>query len=444
MRFLFPGERSSPAATHTAGVRVLHSQTVHILALILLASGLAAAVWLMVPYSAPVTGAHLRVLDDLIAGRQIAYTPYPVGYSYFAALSMRWGGMNGLFLANAVVYISTVVLTYSILRSLGLDRAAFAGALAVACYPHLFLNVKKYIDTGFSALLLVAFALYLVRIKRGRFNAWRAVTGGLLFAAMLLQRPNLLVLAPIAVFAAFQIARPSLREILFTLSAVAVAAVALAAVIVPLKGRFVVFDSYYGASTFLHGTHRHAFEGILRDYNGELMIDRTLKEVGIPFAGLDEIVPGMADRYLQLGWEYINEDRLRYVALLGFKLVNLFRPDFRDLSSRSFVSAPVLLLVQLAISGIFVAWVVLRWRCRRFLKLSDGFMAVPFLLLYIVPFVLTNTDTRYRIPFDPLFLVDAVFCLAVLKEGGRQLAIFTDVSALPKTAGNEQEPSMIV
>lgn len=394
---------------------VARSPTIQAALLLAVASALSTIVWLKVPYSAPVTGGHLRVLEDLVQGRMVAYTPYSVGYLYFAALLIRVGGMSGLFLGNAFVYAATVLFAYATLRSLGLQRAAFVGAMAVAFYPHLFLNVKKLLDTGFSAFLLVLFAFFLIRAKNG-LNVKRALGGSLLFTAILLARPNCVLLVPLAIFAAIQGHKFGRREVLLLVPAVLLTIGMLMAIVVPLKGRFVVFDRYYAACAFFHGTHRHAFDGILRDYNGEWAAPKTMLELGIPFASLDEVVPGMDETYFRLGWEYVKESPLRYVALLGLKLVNLFRPDFRNIYHSRLVPVPVFVLAKLAIAGIFPAWFFLQWKCRQFLKLSDGFMVVPFLLLYVLPFVLTNSDARYRIPFDPIFIMSIAWCLVILKS----------------------------
>src|SRR6202012_2604997 len=93
--------------------------------------------------------------------------------------------------------------------------------------------------------------------------------------------------------------------------AVAITIAVLAIAIVPLKGRFVVFDRYYGAYTFANGTHEHAVEGILRDYNGEMTMPQSLRELGLPFYGLERNDPVIADEYMALGRKFIHDHPFR-------------------------------------------------------------------------------------------------------------------------------------
>lgn len=387
--------------------------------LLLLAGSLALATWVRVPYSAPVTGGHLRLLDDLVAGRPVPYTPYSLGYWLLAARAIRLGGQNGLFVLNTLVYLGTVLLAYATLHALGLRRAAFLGAAAVACYPHYFLAIKKLSTTGLSALLLVAFCWLVVHLHRPRFTAITAVSGGGLFAAMLLERPNLVALAPLAAFAALRRPGHRGRTALWIIGAAGIATALLAFAIVPAKGRFVVFDPYYAAYAFANGAHAYAFQGFLHDYNGELAMPAALSAKGLRWTGLDEIVPEMTEVYVRPGWEYVREDPARYVVLTGLKTVNLFRPDFRDLRDRAFLPWPVHASAQLAITSIFVLWATLRWRYRRLVGTLDGVMALPMLMLYVTPFVLTNTDTRYRVPFDAVFLLDITWSWVVARDRAR-------------------------
>jgi 4-amino-4-deoxy-L-arabinose transferase-like glycosyltransferase len=277
------------------------------------------------------------------------------------------------------------------------------------------LGVKKLGSPLFATFLLMACACLIASLRRGPLTLRHAVVAGTVLGLMLLDRPNMITVVPIVLLAAMS-AGWSWNRVALSGVAGLVAVALIAAVVVPYKQRFVVFDSYYGAYTFANGAHRYVFEGFLNDYNGELAMPRALEEMGIRGTNLDEIVPGMDKVYLRVGREYALEDPARYVLLTGFKIVNLFRPDFRDLDRGRSIPASAFAVLQLGVTAIFVTWVFVRWRARHHVGVMEGIMAVPMLALYIVPFVLTNSDTRYRVPFDPLFVVDVVWCWALYRE----------------------------
>jgi hypothetical protein len=186
-------------------------------------------------------------------------------------------------------------------------------------------------------------------------------------------------------------------------------------VIVPFKGRFVVFDRYYGAYTFANGTHEYALEGMLRDYNGEMAMPQSMRELGLPSFGLDRSDPVIADQYMRVGWDFIRVHPLRYFALEVVKVANLFRPDYRNVN-HSFVPSAVGRAVHTVIAVLFFVWAVLRWSCRRLVGVSDGLVVIPMLVLYLAPFVATNTDPRYRVPIDTVFIVDSVMCVSIISS----------------------------
>ncbi len=386
--------------------------------LLAVVSLIAAAALRFVPFSTPITAGHLRVLEDLIHGHRVPYTPYALGYYVFSAVAVRFAGWSGLFVAQALVYAGIVFTGYLILRELGLRRIAVWGALAF--YPNMPLNIKRYVDTEVISFFLVMYVYFMVRLKRRGPSEAYAVTGGLLAGLMLFLKPNLMSVLPLTALLFWRAPSESVGKKLAYLGTMgATALTVLTAGIVPLKGRFVVFDPLYGAYTFYNGTHHRAVEGILSDYNGELSTPAAMQDLGIPFVHMeDRSHPEMVATYWRLGREYISAHPAEYGLLLGLKVVNLFRPDYRNPGARPFASGRLVMGMQTLIACIFPMWGFLRWRCRQLLGWTDGLLAVPFLLLYLFPFVLTNTDTRYRVPFDGVLILESVFCLWVLANGG--------------------------
>jgi hypothetical protein len=394
--------------------RLMRKQIFDLPVLLVVTTGLALAVASLTHFSSPVAPARLEVLRDVIAGRSIGYSPYTVGYFEFAGLTIRYGGQQSLVAAQAALYVLTILFCHWTLRRLDVHPVApLLGALGVALYPNLLLSITRFQDTGISCFFLAVFAWLVTRLRNEGFSVLNSVIAGALFGTMLLVRANSLTLAPIALWAAFHGRRFSARQFTCLAGSSVLACCILAAAIIPVKGKFVVFDRYYAAYAFYAGTHEHALEGTLRDYNGEATMPRSLRELGLPYWGLEHESPAMTDEYYRIGWKFIREHPFRYVALELFKLCNLFRPDYRNVAN-SFIQRPVVIAIQTIIAGIFFGWAVIRWRCRRLTPLDGGLILLPAIILYLGPFVITGTDPRYRVPLDSLFIIDSAFCLSIL------------------------------
>ena len=366
------------------------------------------------------TPLRLAVVNDLLAGRSIGYTPYSAGYPLFAAVSMKVAGMRGLSIAQAFLYIATVLFAWLALNGFGAGRRlCAAGALAIALYPNLLFAITRFVDTVPSCFLVAAFAWLVMRLRRDGLSTVNAIIAGVLFGLTLMTRPNGITLAPIALWAAFAGRKAGSREVARAGLAAAVTIAILTAAIVPLKGRLVVFDRYYGAYTFANGTHEHAVEGILRDYNGEMTMPESVRELGLPFYGLDRSDPAIAEEYIQMGRKFIHDHPFRYLALEGLKIANLFRPDYRNVNN-SFVPKAVAHAVHTLIAALVPLWLGLRLLRRKEYGIGDGLILIPMLILYFAPFVATNTDPRYRIPADILVILDSILCVAAI---GRERSV---------------------
>jgi hypothetical protein len=384
--------------------------------LLIVAITLAAAVVSLMHFSAPGAAARINVLNDVIAGRSIAYTPYPVGYFEIAGLAMRWNPAHGLPLVQAALYGLTVVLSWSILRQLEAPGAVpLIGALVVACYPNLLLTIARFQDTCISCFFMVFFAWLLVRLKRQGLSPGNAALAGVLFGSMLLVRSNAISLTPLVLWTAFYGRPVAAKQLALAGGSLLLAFGILAAVLIPVKGTVAVFDRYYGAYTFANGTHQHALEGILRDYNGEMAMPQSFQELGLPAQGLEVSDSALADEYMSVAWQFIRHHPARYAALEFVKFFNLFRPDFRN-SDRTFIPPVVGYSLQAAIAAIFFVWIVLRWRCATLTAVNEGFFIIPLLMLYFAPFVAANTDPRYRFPVDSLLILDSALCVQQLLQ----------------------------
>jgi hypothetical protein len=392
---------------------------------VFVATAIAVVVALTIRPTSPDNPARLAVLDDIVAGRSVGYTPFSIGYVAFAGFLIRWFGVQAVVWAQAGLYVLTVLLSFETLGALDLDRrAAAAGALAVAVYPTITFTITRVLDTGTSCFFMSAFAWLVVRLRKDGLSNTNMLIGGTLLGIMPLIRPNAVTLVPLVLWAALRGQRLTVVRLVRLAGAAALAVGIAAAVVVPLKGRFVIFDRYYGAYNFAAGANEHALDrtiGTTVDYGGSLAL--AMHERGWSYYFLDRTDPVVAAQYTHIAWQFIHDHPFRYVTLEALKFVNLFRPDYANVQ-HSFVPPAMARTVHTLIAALVVVWAALCWRCRHLRNLSDGLIIVPMLALYFAPFVATVTLPRYRVPTDALLIMDSVVCLSLLwaRRGELRLA----------------------
>src|ERR1700693_5406825 len=98
------------------------------------------------PFAAPLP-IYLDVAQGLVANHGPIPNYWPPGYSLFLASAIRIAGLNGIFFGQAILYVFTVMLAYSLVASVTPVRGfALLGAIAVAVHPQLLLNIKRISD----------------------------------------------------------------------------------------------------------------------------------------------------------------------------------------------------------------------------------------------------------------------------------------------------------
>jgi hypothetical protein len=98
------------------------------------------------PFGTPLP-VYLDVVQAMAGGRGLITSYTPVGYPLFLASAIRIAGFNGIFCGQAVLYILTVLLAWSLISSVTPKQGvAWLGAMAVAVHPQLVLNIKRISD----------------------------------------------------------------------------------------------------------------------------------------------------------------------------------------------------------------------------------------------------------------------------------------------------------
>jgi hypothetical protein len=380
-------------------------------ALLLALAAAVAAAWLavlVVPYAEPLFF-HLDAARELLATGRITDHHAP-GYALLLAAALHAGGLAGVLTLHALVLAAATGMAWRVVRAAGLPPlACLGGALTVALNPILVANVTKISDTDLSVLLLLAVVAGLMRVRDTGLRWGHAVPAATLGAVVLLVRPNLALLAPVALWLGLRGRDAGGRT---TAASVWVASVVLSAGIAlsvnaAVTGAWRLSDPYYLAYTFHNGTNPRAAEHILRDTIGEYSTYRALEDEGIEYARLskEELTP----IYWRLGVEFVTQHPWRYAGLLGAKALNFFRPYLRP--GRDGPAAIVATVVEVVLALPVVVWGVLRWRARGAVPGTGLLLAAVVLPLYVLPFVLINSEPRYRWPIDTLLVLESVVLL---------------------------------
>ena len=319
---------------------------------------------------------------------------HSVGYALLIAAGLRMGDMTGVIVLHGVILAAITVTAVGLMRRV--DARPWLGLLAglvVALNPILVANVTKISDNNLATLLLLLLVLTLVRARDGALSRFAIVPVSLLFAAVLLVRPNMaLLFLPILWF--------SVRQ-----SAAVVAAVAIAMTVnASTTGHWRVSDPFYVAYAFNNGNNPHALETVRSGVSAESTTAETLEDAGIDQRALTSVEATRL--YWSAGFAFIRDHPGDYLVLRAAKLASLFAPYFRRGRAGLMKIAGDAGAIVMALP--ILIWTALRvWR-RRAWTWSSGLMAAVVLPLYVLPFFLINAEPRYRWPMDVVLMLESL------------------------------------
>jgi len=364
---------------------------------ILAALASAAVAGRFLPYAEPFHYYLAAAREFLATGRITDF--HSVGYSLLIAASLRMGGLNGVVALHGVIVASTAAAAVILMRRV--DNRPWVGAVAglsVALNPILVANVTKISDNNLTTLLLLLVVIALVRAHDHALAPRSTISLALLFAAVLLVRPNMsLLFLPIVWF--------SRRQVAAVLAAVAITM----AVNAWATGHWRISDPFYAAYAFNNGNNPHALETVRDGVSAESTTAETLEDAGIDQRMLTN------EQARQLFWRtafaFIRDHPADYITLRAAKLAAFFTPYFR--SGRTGLMKIAADAGAIVMSLPVVVWISLRvWR-RRAWTWSSGFMAAIVLPLYVLPFFLINAEARYRWPVDVVLILESIALVAL-------------------------------
>src|SRR5580698_10506569 len=160
---------------------------------------LSLAVALRTQVSYPMPGYHADTVEWAANG-YVADTFTPLAYPLFVGPAYRLAGDRGIVMLQVLLQLIFAGVCYLLLRELRLPPTWSAyGSLPVILFPDLILSVTKVSDLTLSTILLLLFVLACLRIAHSVPSPTLVLTAisGLIFAAAIFCRPNLVLLLPI-------------------------------------------------------------------------------------------------------------------------------------------------------------------------------------------------------------------------------------------------------
>lgn len=353
------------------------------------------------------TPINLELAQEIASGRALSYKFLPPGYTWALGTALREFGARGILVMQGLAYVVTVVVYYEAARLItegGTAALVIAGLISIQ--PQLIANTLRISDNALTPALLGAFVLCLLLIcKRNSPVKVICAFAGIFLACACAVRPNLFILLPVAIAAVVLSQTRSVRDTATECAILAASFVILCSgVAVYARGAFPFPDN--GAYNFYAGANPFAANHLLYDFNAEGSIPE-----GLRYSGYGGVVDskttqshGQISRiYRKLGADFVVQNPTEYIYLAALKLFTLLRPDYRREPSLWNVRA----LSKTVAIFPWVCWLV----CAIAVRPASGFERTAFymiavcLMAYVIPFLITNSDPRFRVPIDSLFVL---------------------------------------
>ncbi len=353
----------------------------------------------------PVPAFYEYVQEYLRTGH-IAEVAFPIEYTWLVGLSIQALGRHGMEILQTAMYVLTVVSVWKLARRIEVgSRYALMAGLVTAVYPQLPASVVKLWDVDFSVFVMVVLLLCLVLIVQMGSRISLVIGTGIVFGCGMAERPNMLLLLPLLVYAIFASPARWRRKVLALIVGGVVSAGTLISINTLAHGSF--FLPQDGPYNFVQGHNEFTIKAMLQNQTPEQSVSLFMKAEGLNYQDVDIIAnpklqgytPQLQRYFIHHGLEYIRNHPINELKITAVKLYIFLSPYRRLHRGLSLWTIPVV-----AMALVIPIWLVLLMlKARRGLDLYDKvFIAAAF--LYVLPFLLTAVDPRYQFPLDIVLL----------------------------------------
>lgn len=360
---------------------------------------------------------------EVFENGHIHSTFLPVAYPYLLATAAKVGSHlghlrydMGMIVIQGVILLAIMLVTrLTLRRATGSDRFATTTALIVGLYPPFLVKVDHINDSNLAlfGLLIVLFSAIRLRSK---LTVLSALTAGAALGCALTVRPNF---APLVLLMVWVLRKTNLRvAIPLFFSTVVSMAIVYCSITGLIHGR--PFFPQNGPYNLYAGFNPKTEWSLLTKLNAENSMIPDLADNGIRIKMDWGQLPdreGVQDSrdlayreyYVKRAVDFIKANpkqaaRLTFLKLMVFMAptpdvaVDLGRDTRLKKAVRLAGKNASVLLIPVWIGLLFYSW-------RGGFGLESG-VFVGTVVLYIIPFVLTNSDPRFRAAIEGIVLID--------------------------------------
>jgi len=310
-------------------------------------------------------------------------------------------------------------MIFGTLRALAVEKApALLAALAIQLHPELLLSVFKIWDISYSTALLMLIAMLALCVLHRGSDAWLlCILLGAATGVGIFERPNYLSLLPCILAALWFANRQRVAEFALR-TAVMCAMLCLAYASLSHAAYGTLLFPGNGPYNLYAGSNSLS-EAALKQYlNAEPSIVPSLLANGMTQAAADPQSLELQHYYVAQSVAFVRTHPLLELRLIAVKFFCFFRPDTK-LHSIGTLFGDVELLLALA-APLWLLTLLLR---RKLWQPQDTLL-LWLAVLYLVPFLLTNSDPRFRYTLDILLITHmaALWLRLPQKNSGGTLA----------------------
>lgn len=335
----------------------------------------------------------------------------PSGYPFTMALSLALMPAHpqiGFALEQGVFHLLLVLLLWLVMRRLHASpAAALWGTLLLQADPDLLLSVEKVWDVAFSTWLLLLIAWLALRaLQDGATLAdccWLAAALG--YCSF--DRPNYIFLVPALVGAVWFARRRVRNSNLQWVRPVVAAGLILCVTYMGLSLLTYreVRTPENGAYNLFAGNNQFSRAALLEHLNAEPSIVPALAADGILLQNGNPAYASLIPFYRQASRRFAWHHPLQELTLVGIKFWTLLRPDTKVHPLWSVAGMGKLSLAMFVPVWLFAVVSTKRGGSP---LLPGDWLVLAMAALYILPFLMTNADPRFRTPLDILVAAHTV------------------------------------
>lgn len=326
----------------------------------------------------------------------------PLCYPFFIGIGFALRGMPGIIGLQLLLHIVVSALSYLLLRLLRVPPYwAAVFSLPIAIHPELLSSIVKIWDVPLSTALLLLFAALCVAILRNpqRRLIVVVIAAGIALGLGVFCRPNYILLCP-GIIIALRFRSPTFSVTsLSALASSSLVAAALSYGLACFAAHGSLFFPGNGPYNLYAGHNARTARALLREFNAEPSIVSSLQELPDGRALLATSPTMLGTFYTHAAASFARAHPFTEIGLIFLKLFTLLRPATMHYPLLSWIG---LLRCTLALPVVVLAAVLLI--PRRPSLLPEDKLLLFLAVLYVVPFLITNSDPRFRTPLDILVL----------------------------------------